>query len=279
MRRSARRARWPGSLAASALLATQLHPTQGQGLPELPCLIEPHAVTEVSSPVDGVLESVVVERGDQVEAGQPVARLESRVEELIVELARARVAMDAEIKARRASLEFARRRRDRTNSLYEKRSIPFQQKDEADTEVALAELELLRVTEEQQLAEIELRRAQANLSLRTITSPINGVVVERMLGPGESVENRPVLKIAQVDPLNVEVIVPVSQLGEIEHGTRAEVRPEAPAGGVYEAQVTVLDQVVDAASGTFGVRLELPNPDQRISAGLRCTVRFLSTEF
>jgi membrane fusion protein (multidrug efflux system) len=38
--------------------------------------------------------------------------------------------------------------------------------------------------------------------------------------------------------------------------------------------VTVVDKVVDAASGTFGVRLELPNPDLKLPAGLKCTVRF-----
>jgi hypothetical protein len=47
-----------------------------------------------------------------------------------------------------------------------------------------------------------------------------------------------------------------------------------PVGGVYKAVVTVVDQVFDAASGTIGVRLELPNPDYAIPAGLKCQVRF-----
>jgi multidrug efflux pump subunit AcrA (membrane-fusion protein) len=52
------------------------------------------------------------------------------------------------------------------------------------------------------------------------------------------------------------------------------VSPEEPVGGEYPATVTVVDRVVDAASGTFGVRLELPNPDRALSAGLKCRVRF-----
>jgi multidrug efflux pump subunit AcrA (membrane-fusion protein) len=52
------------------------------------------------------------------------------------------------------------------------------------------------------------------------------------------------------------------------------VRPEVPVGGTYPARVTVVDRVVDAASGTFGVRLQLPNPGYRLPAGLKCKTRF-----
>jgi multidrug efflux pump subunit AcrA (membrane-fusion protein) len=53
------------------------------------------------------------------------------------------------------------------------------------------------------------------------------------------------------------------------------VTPEAPLNGTsYNARVSVVDRVVDAASGTLGVRLELPNPGYRLPAGLKCKVRF-----
>jgi len=52
------------------------------------------------------------------------------------------------------------------------------------------------------------------------------------------------------------------------------VIPEQPIGGSYTAQVQVVDLTVDAASGTFGVRLTLPNPGNRIPAGVKCRARF-----
>jgi membrane fusion protein (multidrug efflux system) len=55
---------------------------------------------------------------------------------------------------------------------------------------------------------------------------------------------------------------------------RAKVIPEAPVGGEYIAEVKIVDRVIDAASGTFGVRLELPNPNHRLQAGLKCKVIF-----
>ena len=82
------------------------------------------------------------------------------------------------------------------------------------------------------------------------------------------------MKIAQIDPLNVEVFAPVELLGRIETGMVAKVQPMAPVGGSHPAKVKIVDRVVDAASGTFGVRLEIPNPEYRLPAGLRCKVIF-----
>ena len=72
-------------------------------------------------------------------------------------------------------------------------------------------------------------------------------MAERFLSKGEFVEDQPILKIAQIDPLHVEVIAPVEMLGAVRVGMRAEVRPENPVGGGYPARVTIVDRVIDAA--------------------------------
>jgi len=82
------------------------------------------------------------------------------------------------------------------------------------------------------------------------------------------------MTIAQIDPLNVEVFVPVALYATIKVGTEATVIGEAPVGGRYIAKVEVIDPLMDARSGTFGIRLLLPNPDNKIPAGLRCKVEF-----
>lgn len=125
------------------------------------------------------------------------------------------------------------------------------------------------------LADLELQRTTAEVALRTMKSPVNGVVVERFMNPGEFPKQEKILKIAQIDPLRVEVYAPVAMLGKIAVGMTAHVKPEPPLTGEYTAKVTVVDRVVDAASGTFGVRLELPNHELKLPAGLKCSVRFV----
>ena len=124
------------------------------------------------------------------------------------------------------------------------------------------------------LADLELQRTAAEVALRTIKSPVNGVVVERFMHPGEFPKQEKILKLAQIDPLRVEVYAPVAMLGKVAVGMTAFVKPESPVTGEYAAKVMVVDRVVDAASGTFGVRLELPNHHLKLPAGLKCTIRF-----
>jgi multidrug efflux pump subunit AcrA (membrane-fusion protein) len=94
------------------------------------------------------------------------------------------------------------------------------------------------------------------------------------MSPGEMARQTPILKLAQINPLRVEVFAPISWLGKLKPGINAEVRLEGNRSMAYPATVTIVNQVVDSASGTFGVRLEVPNPDHALPAGLTCTVNF-----
>jgi RND family efflux transporter MFP subunit len=238
------------------------------------CLIEPHSIIDVSTREEGILEALLVDRGDLIQRGQALAELDSVIERASVELARARADMAAVIAEREVSSEFAKRQALRSKELYDKNALPFHEVDKSDTEVQLTALRLQQARHEQQVGQLELARAEQLLSLRTIRSPIKGVVVERLLYPGESVKDQSILRIARIDPLNVEIIVPVSLFGKIAPGMKAQVTPVVPGGRVHQATVTVVDRVVDAASGTFGVRLELPNPDYKLPGGLKCDIRF-----
>jgi multidrug efflux pump subunit AcrA (membrane-fusion protein) len=82
------------------------------------------------------------------------------------------------------------------------------------------------------------------------------------------------MDLVQLNPLRVEVVVPVRLYGKIKVGMTGMVEWEAPVGGTYPAVVKIVDSVVDAASGTIGVRLELPNPNLKLPAGTKCSIKF-----
>jgi RND family efflux transporter MFP subunit len=238
------------------------------------CLIQPKMVLKLGTSVPGLLSEVLVERGDMVKKGDVVARLESGVEEAAESLARVRCENDATVRSSIAKLEFQRRKDERARQLRKSDSVSVAVADEAETGARVAEQELDEARANLAISKLELSRATEILKQRTIRSPINGVVVERTLGPGEyAFDQAHLMTLSQIDPLNVEVYVPLSQFGKIRVGASAEVYPEEPVGGKYTAIVTVVDQVFDAASGTIGVRLELPNPNYAIPAGLKCRVR------
>jgi RND family efflux transporter MFP subunit len=239
------------------------------------CLIQPKMVLKLGTPVPGLISELLVDRGAILKKGDVIARIESSVEAAVVALAKARAENDASVRSSGAKAEFQRRKDERAKSLRRNETVSIAAADEAETAARIAEIELDEAKVNLQLAQLELVRASEILKQRTIRSPIDGIVVARMLGPGEyAFDQAQLVTISQVDPLNVEVFVPLSQFGKIRPGTVAEIFPEAPIGGNHRATVTIVDQVFDAASGTIGVRLELPNPEYKLPAGLKCRVRF-----
>lgn len=239
------------------------------------CLIEPNSVVDVSTREDGVLEEIAVRRGDVIKKGQVLARLESNVETVAVSIARARAAMQSGVDSQKARVAYLKAQKGRIDSLFEKKAIPFHEKDKANTDLILARAELREARENLALAQLEKERAEGILARRTIKSPIDGVVVDILLDAGESVEEHSIMTIADVDPLNVEVILPEDMYGLINVGTQAEVTPHIRGGEKRVTSVVVVDKVIDAASNTFGVRLEFENTDLATPGGIRCDINFL----
>jgi RND family efflux transporter MFP subunit len=230
---------------------------------------------ELGSPVQGVIKSVAVSRSSMVEKGDVLATLVSDVELATLAQAQARAEMTGEVEARKADLELALQSKRRIDELFGRKMVSIQEKDEADTEVQVARMALQQARERQDLARHELLWATQMVERRTIRSPISGVVVELRAFPGEFVYENPIMTIAQIDPLRVEVILPVELFGTLEEGMQAQVFPEVAGAQALDAKVTVIDRLIDTGSSTFGARLELVNPNHRIPGGQRCELAFL----
>jgi membrane fusion protein, heavy metal efflux system len=238
----------------------------------LGCLVEPSIVVDVSSPVAGLLDRVAVERGDIVSKGQLVASLESRVERASVELALTKLKNDAEIRSAQSNEDFARKKHARNENLHRDGVISAQVREQAETEAVLAVEKLKQTKEARAITEQEVHLARSQLSLKTISSPINGMVVERYLSAGERADEKPILKIAQIDPLRVEAILPASMYGRVKAGMMAKVTPELQGEQGRNAAIILVDKVIDPASNTFRVRLELGNKDYALPSGVRCKI-------
>ncbi|MDI1244059.1 MAG: efflux RND transporter periplasmic adaptor subunit [Rhodoferax sp.] len=245
------------------------------------CLIEPNQTVELRSSVEGVIEKVLVKRGERVRAGQLLVELESSAERSAVDMARFRAEAGGRLAAAKNRFDYASKKQTRSAELHAQNFVSAQVRDESDAEKRITESELRDAQENAELARYEYRHAQDLLNRRLLRSPFNGVVMDRMLNPGDLAEagtgRKPILKLAQVEPLRVEVVLPIAAYGKLKSGDSAEVVPEG-LGGRYGAKVSVIDSVFDSASGTFGARLELPNTAGKLPAGIRCRVDFPSLQ-
>lgn len=242
------------------------------------CLIEPQQIVDLASPVTGMLDKVMVRRADRVSKGQVLATLESRAEQAASELARFKSVQVGPSQMAESKIEFAKRKFTRRQAMSNEKLMAAQDRDDSEAELRLAESELKVASENRQIAKLEHQQQSSLLNLRTIRSPFEGVVVDVLAYPGEVVEpgvnKKSVVKVAQLDPLKIQVVLPKDAFGTVLSGMSVEVLPEIPANGRYTAKVKSVDRLIDAASGTFVVLLELPNPKLEIPAGVKCKANF-----
>lgn len=256
----------PGLDSADALGAAASRPSD--------CLIEPSQVVRVNSAVEGIIQSISVDRGQFVQRGQVVAQLRSDVEQAGLAVAQARAANSYSLGAAEARARYLTAKQDRSERL--NRYLAKDAVEEAQANAQSASMQKNEAQLSLRVAQLEYAQSQRLIAERTVRSPVSGIVTERAMSPGEyrANESSHILTIAQIDPLYVEVFAPIAQLKSVSIGDTAHVYPEDPVGGRYAARVTVIDRVFDAASGTFGLRLELPNPGNKLPAGLRCRIEF-----
>ncbi len=240
--RQAWQRRLQGSVVGCLLLMLGLAPATAQLPQALSCLLEPSFDARLGSPAEGRLEEVLVDRSDVVRRGQLLARLNSGVERAALEFQRTRVG-------------FAERKQQRSAELRANRLISEQEVDELATEF--------------ELAKRELAEREAVLQLREIRSPVDGVIVERFHNVGDIVQSERVFRLLRLDPLYVELVMPVGLFGTFQVGDTRRIRI-MQLGEVHTVEVRTVDRVVDPGSNTFRVRLTLPNADLRIPSGLRC---------
>lgn len=242
------------------------------------CLMEPFQKIDLRSPVEAPIAAMHVDRGGWVKKGQVLVDLDSAAERAALEAARFRAVMEGPVKTAQSRVDAAREKFQRRDEMSKEHFIARQDRDDARTELQLAEAALVEAHENRRLAVLEQRKLAELVEQRKLRAPFNGVVTERLQQVGELAQTgegaRPILRLAQTHPLRIEVVLPVAMLGKVRTGMRGEVSLEAPLSGRHSALVTVVDRVVDSASGTFGVRLELPNPNGELPAGVKCRVRF-----
>lgn len=248
-------------------------------LSDMDCVVEPSALVDIGSAVPGLLSETLFDRSDYVSKGNVLAHLESEVERVSLSIAREVARANTAGELRAITAEFGQRTASRNRELLAKRLISEQTMDQVQTESTVADLQVRQELESGILRNLEVDRAQALLDRRVIRSTIDGVVVQRLKSAGEYVDSDAVFRVAQLDPLHVEVIVPIDYLGSLEAGMNAGVTLNVPGyeNKVLSAEVRRIDAVADPASATYGVLLVMDNPDLVIPSGVRCAVDFFAS--
>ena len=237
----------PGQIPAVQVVTPQLHDfvqTSSQ-----PGTAEAFYEADLGAKVSGHVEELLVDIGDQVSAGQVLARI------AVPEMTENRNAIMADVSA----LESAYRREA---ELVERGSITERAAEETKNRLDAA---LARQHE-----------AEAQMEYATIQAPFDGIVTQRTIDPGDMVyeatspkgSDQPLLKVAQVDVIRVKTYLPEHETVWADIGDPATITFDALPGQVFSGQVARSSRSLDPSTRTMQVEIDLANPDGRILPGL-----------
>lgn len=238
------------------------------------------ATVDVVPKVSGRLETIQVRLGDRVSKGQLLARLEDR--ELQEQVRQAEASFEvskASLRQREADLKFADTALKRSENLAARDLVSRQALDDAQArvEAAQAQVELSRAQLGQSQARLE--ELQINLTNTRILSPVDGFVGSRRVDAGAFVgPNSPVVSVVDISFVRLVANLVERDLKRVGTGMAAEVQVDAYPGEVFAGRVARVAPVLDPATRTAQMEVEVPNPSARLKPGMYARVRFTVAE-
>jgi RND family efflux transporter MFP subunit len=254
---------------AYARLVSPEAPAQAAALSGSGYVITAEKYIAIGVRVPGRIERFLVDEGDHVRAGQPLAELDDR--DYRAQVGRA----EAALRVSRANRDLARSQLERVRQLFQQGITSKEEMDQAESRYEVAGASAAA-------AENELTQARVNLEDTVLRSPVDGVVLAKLKGvgeiavPGGFAGAGDLLRIADLSELRAEVDVSEVDLRNVRLGQEAEVVPDAFPQERYRARVVKLYPQVNRQKGTLKVEVRIENPDARLLPDMSARVSFLT---
>jgi RND family efflux transporter MFP subunit len=234
---------------------------------------QPSKTIDLAAAVGGIVKRVGADEGAFVKTGDVILALDDSAEEIALRAAKLEAENDAEEQGARATMEQAQEEARITKQLSSEgveAELLYHQKQMA-YDVARYKYEVAK--KNRQRAALEAEAAQVTLERKRIRAPVAGRVTRMPKEVGEAAQPlETVGQMAVTDPLYIIIHPPAPMLGLFKVGQTLPVDILEPKPQTVTATVGVVNDVVDAASNTFRVRLVVENPKGSIGAGVRVRV-------
>ena len=225
---------------------------------------------DIAPRTGGRLLSVNVQLGDRVRRGQVLAKVEDR--EIVEQVRAAEAAQEvakATIRQREADLNVAELNFERSKNLFSRQLLAKQALDDAESRylAAVAQSDLSKAQLSQNDA--RLQELRINLQHTSVTSPVDGFVAKRTVDPGAMVNtNTAIASVVDISRLRLVVNVVERDLKLVSAGDVAAVEVDAYPGEKFSGKIARVAPVLDPATRTAQMEVEIPNGDNRLKPGM-----------
>lgn len=238
--------------------------------------LEPYRTIDIAASEPGLLDTLLVEEGARVAAGDVVAELQNDVLEAALGIARQTSQSRGKLNSAQSELKLTETMLRKLTELQGRGIATSQEVERAQVEHDVAAARLLTVEEELAIRKLEAERIQQEIEVRRLRSPIAGIVTKQWKDAGEYVApgDPIVLTVVQLDPLTAVFSVPPAVLPRLQPGGVVEAligESGVPVSGIVE----FISPLIDPRSGTVQVKVRVPNPDGSFRSGERCLLQVL----
>src|SRR5271157_3444367 len=246
------------------------------------CTLEYKKTSLLGANQMGVLEECRVAPGDKVKAGQVLGHL--RDEEFRAELdARAtQAASDIAIRVAEARHKLALSKLERTQKLINRNYASIEELNIQTQEEEAERLSIEDARQKKKLAELQRKQTEATIRSRQIKSPHDGVVVEVLKVPGQSVSIAdPVLRVVDPSELRVTGYLDVTDAWRVRPGQAVKVWADISGADLdlekeaFTGQVEFVDLQISPESRTCKITAIVPNRDERLRSGLEARMEII----
>jgi cobalt-zinc-cadmium efflux system membrane fusion protein len=247
------------------------------------------ASTLVLTPFSGRVTRLIAKIGDAVKRGDPLFEIDSP------EVVQAQTDLIAAVQGRdksKSQLALAKRTFDRQTGLFAAKATSQRELEQANTDQTAAESDVrtaegvlnaarnrLRVLGRSDLEVARLENERLINPLIAITSPLDGTVIARKVGPGQYVRSdsgEPLYSIADLSMMWLKANVPENDIAFVRTGQEIEVRVLAVPDRVFKARIGAIGAASDATTRRVVVRSEIANPDGALKSEMFATFKIVT---
>jgi len=212
--------------------------------------VETEQMVDVYPKATGIITAVNVEEGNIVRHNSVLLQLEDHVQQL------------AEQKA---------------HVVFKKKEADFQRVRESFEKKIISKVDYDNAQYELQEAEINWKQAQLDFGYTRVTSPINGIVAERLVRTGDRVQpSTKLFHIVDTSEKIVRVYIPEKDISAVQAGQEALLVSEFLDDGQFQGTIKRISPVVDPNSGTFKVTIGISDPQNALRPGMFTSVRIIT---
>ncbi len=245
---------------------------------EISGTLAPRSRVAVKPKLPGTIERVLVDIGDSVSVGQTIATIDRREIDAQVDASIAAVAVaKAALDTADANLASAVLEHDRAKNLFEKGALPRQRLDGSETAQRAATAQRDLATANLAQANAALRRAREVQANATVTSPVNGFIVERNYDAGSIPGDKPIVVVADLQQMKLEAGVSELEAGRLRVGMKAQVAVQAKPGDTFTGELAAIAPEVDARNRHFQIDVRVPNTGRALLSGMYASARIVES--